>query len=209
MKWFKHFSDAYTNMKLRQVMALYGMEGYGYWWLMCELVAQQGRNFRIKGKKNWKLVLKMESRLDDEKNEEYLSYFSEIGLISKKALEIGDLYLPNMKEYSDEYTKKLQRVSGQSMDNVLLDKKKNRLNKNRLDKNINKHKYGEYSHVLLTDIQKQKLEDKLGITGAQNAIKELDEGIEMKGYKYKSHYLAILKWQRGNKSNHKSVTVIG
>ena len=30
-------------------------------------------------------------------------------------------------------------------------------------------------------------------------IKELDEGIERKGYKYKSHYLAILKWDEKEK----------
>ena len=28
----------------------------------------------------------------------------------------------------------------------------------------------------------------------ESKIKTLDEGIELKGYKYKSHYLAILKW---------------
>lgn len=59
-----------------------------------------------------------------------------------------------------------------------------------------KHKYGEYKHVLLTDDQKEKLKEKFGNKKAQDLVKELDEGIELKGYKYKNHYLAILKWAK-------------
>jgi len=55
-----------------------------------------------------------------------------------------------------------------------------------------KHKYGKYKHVSLTDDEYKKLIDK--VTDREAMIKKLDEGIELKGYKYKSHYLAILKW---------------
>ena len=60
-------------------------------------------------------------------------------------------------------------------------------------KNI-KHKYGEYSHVLLTDKELGKLKADLGEQKALDMIKELDEGIELKGYKYSNCYLAIKKW---------------
>ena len=55
-----------------------------------------------------------------------------------------------------------------------------------------KSKFGEYKHVLLTDEQYQQL--KAGYKNADELIKFLDEYIEMKGYKAKSHYLAIKKW---------------
>ena len=55
-----------------------------------------------------------------------------------------------------------------------------------------KHKHGEYSHVLLTDTEYQKIQEKTG--DVKKWIKILDEGIELKKYKYNSHYLAILKW---------------
>jgi hypothetical protein len=58
-----------------------------------------------------------------------------------------------------------------------------------------KHKHGEFKNVLLTDREKQKLKDKFNGSFAEK-IKDMDEAIEMKGYKYKSHYLAILKWER-------------
>lgn len=57
-----------------------------------------------------------------------------------------------------------------------------------------KHKYGEYSHVLLTDADRDKLFDQYGEEMALKAITFLDEYIEMKGYKAKNHYLAIKKW---------------
>ena len=59
-----------------------------------------------------------------------------------------------------------------------------------------KHKYGEYKHVLLTDEEKEKLKKKFGKEGTIKKIQQMDEGIELKGYKYKSHYLAILKWAK-------------
>lgn len=57
-----------------------------------------------------------------------------------------------------------------------------------------KHKYGEYKHVLLKDEELKKLNTEYGEETTKKAIKYLDESIEMKGYKYKSHYLAMRKW---------------
>ena len=57
-----------------------------------------------------------------------------------------------------------------------------------------KHKHGEYAHVLLTDDELSKLEEEYGKEETASAIQFLDEYIEMKGAKYKSHYLAMRKW---------------
>lgn len=57
-----------------------------------------------------------------------------------------------------------------------------------------KHKYGEYQHVLLTDSQFQKLVKEYGELETQDAIKFLDEYIQMKGYKAKDHSLVLKKW---------------
>lgn len=57
-----------------------------------------------------------------------------------------------------------------------------------------KHKYGEYKHVLLTDQEYNNLKTEYGIEETKEAIKKMDEYIEMKGTKYKSHYLAMKKW---------------
>ena len=56
----------------------------------------------------------------------------------------------------------------------------------------NKHKYGEYKNVLLKDEELQTLKEEY--RNWEELITYLDEYIEMKGYKAKSHYLAIRKW---------------
>lgn len=61
-----------------------------------------------------------------------------------------------------------------------------------------KHKYGEYNNVLLTDDDIERLKSKLPDTW-QKWIETLSEGIELKGYTYKNHYLAILKWAERDK----------
>ena len=60
--------------------------------------------------------------------------------------------------------------------------------------NQSKKRYGEYNHVLLTDNEYDSIADKYGCDLRDKAIKFLDEYIEEKGYKSKSHNLAIRRW---------------
>lgn len=70
--------------------------------------------------------------------------------------------------------------------------KQNKTKQNKIVKEKVKEKYGEYNNVLLTEKEYQSLCS--DFTNADELIKFLDEYIEMKGYKAKSHYLAIRKW---------------
>jgi Mn-dependent DtxR family transcriptional regulator len=55
-----------------------------------------------------------------------------------------------------------------------------------------KKKYGKYKHVLLTDQEyKKRIETYETEETLKEAIKYLDEKIEEKGYKYKSHFLTL------------------
>lgn len=40
MKWFKHMSDAHSNPKLVSVITEHGVEAYGLYWILIELVAK-------------------------------------------------------------------------------------------------------------------------------------------------------------------------
>ena len=66
------------------------------------------------------------------------------------------------------------------------------------DKNISKkppkRKHGEFQNVLLSEKELAKLQDDFGYLLIDKAIKFLDEYIEEKGYKSKSHNLAIRRW---------------
>ena len=57
-----------------------------------------------------------------------------------------------------------------------------------------KNAHGEYQNVLLTDNEYDNLANSFGVEVRDKAIKFLDEYIEEKGYKSKSHNLAIRRW---------------
>ena len=56
-----------------------------------------------------------------------------------------------------------------------------------------KHKRGQFGHVLLSDAEIEKLKQDFGDL-AEQAVRYLDEYVEMKGYKHKNSNLAIRKW---------------
>lgn len=66
--------------------------------------------------------------------------------------------------------------------------------KDKESKHPPKHKYGEFNHVLLLDSEYERLALDYGEDMRAKAITFLDEYIEEKGAKYKSHYMAIRRW---------------
>lgn len=66
-----------------------------------------------------------------------------------------------------------------------------------------KHKYGEYKNVLLSDPEYNKLSEEWGIPERDRMIGIFSEGLELKGYRYKSHYLALIKWKKSDKVSNK------
>lgn len=140
MKWFKHESDAHTNMKLQALIDKLGVAGYGYYWACVELVASQGGDgFRIVKDKHWEQHLKKMLNIEPNDQKKFLIVLANHNLIDRKALKNGDLYIPKLEERCDEYTEKkkrndkIGRMSGQGRDNVGLEQK--RIDKNRREYN--------------------------------------------------------------------------
>ena len=130
MKWFQHQSDSHTDLKLKGIIREFGMDGYGLWWLACELVAQQGKHYKLVCDCDWRDELVEISCLKSEKVDKILQKFAKINLISEKSFKEGCLAIPKMSRYSDDYSRKRVRtMSGHSTDNIPLDKI--RIDKNR------------------------------------------------------------------------------
>ena len=95
---------------------------------------------------------------------------------------------------TDSFNADIDKDNDNDKDNDIdkdIDKDNDKDNDNNKNKE-EKHKYGEYKNVLLKDSELDKL--KQDYVNYEELIKYLDEYIEMKGYKAKSHYLAIKKW---------------
>jgi len=81
---------------------------------------------------------------------------------------------------------------------------KSRIDKNRREESKIRevrHRHGEYKHVMLTDREYGRLEADWGEPELRRMIAILDEGIEMRGYKYKNHNLAIQAWKKREGGN--------
>lgn len=106
----------------------------------------------------------------------------------------------------DIYEYPIQEVEKQEVENLpleiqpleihtqLINKEINNNNEitNNKKENNKKKKYGEYENVLLTDKEYEKLSN--DYPNVKELIKFLDEYIEEKGYKSKSHNLSIRRW---------------
>jgi len=154
--------------------------------------------------------------------EKYLTEFVSCGLFIRYSLN-GNTYIfaPNFEKHQSGLRKDRESQSKipppppellQSNDGITpaQDKFKSKSkfkykykdkDKERTPKKPVKNNYGQFNNVLLTSDEKQKLIDKFGEDGFNTKVEELSIGIESKGYKYKSHYAAILSWDRMRDKN--------
>ena len=89
-----------------------------------------------------------------------------------------------------------ESVTRDSRESNATEKSRVEKKENRVDKSNTKLIYGEFKNVLLTTEEYNKLFNQLGFEDTQKLIEKLSSGIEAKGYKYKSHYAALLNWHR-------------
>lgn len=114
---------------------------------------------------------------------------------SLESIEKKKEYMKNyMQEYREKQKSKVCKTNSKtnSKANVSRTEEEREEDKEK-DKEV-KNIYGEYGHVRLTETEWDKLCNEYGNIETHEAIKYLDEYIEMKGYKAKSHYLCIRKW---------------
>ena len=135
MKWFKHDCDMHTNLKVQELIEKEGVTGYAIWVLCLEMVGKEGKRGRIDGQKRWQKGLKkVFPRLDEGDIERILKVLGEVRLINPKALNYGNLYIPEFTKRGDDYTRrKVRRESEQSLP---------RIDKKRIDKTI-----GAFAHA--------------------------------------------------------------
>jgi hypothetical protein len=129
MRWLKHLSTARNDEKLIEFRELYGLEGYGFWWMLCEIVAEQ-----MNGSEKCKVSLPVKSWLrisgvyHYKKFKDMVVHLNNISLISAQSFDnvssISDLSvkdvliisIPNLLKYRDEYSQKIGTKSGQNPD---------------------------------------------------------------------------------------------
>lgn len=117
MKWFKHMSDAHRDPKLIALMDEFGVEGYGMWWIICEVVADQYKANGIPeletSVKGWRKL----TGIYPKKFKKVLTFLEKGQLLSVTFSEKGiKVCLPKMKEFKDNHTRNLQAACKQEVE---------------------------------------------------------------------------------------------
>ena len=137
-----------------------------------------------------------------------LALFDKIGLVSR--LDTGEIFINQLNEMVGTETDKAKlmrqkRAKEKLISNNVtpmlpdcytekeLEKEKEQEKDTDIEK-PKKHKSGTFQNVLLSDSELKKLCEELGPDKAKAVIDNFSELKEMKGYKYKSDYLALKKW---------------
>lgn len=82
MKYFSHDSNAAQDIKCRRLLRRLGMEGYGRWWRLCELLAAtDGHKLSIETEEDAEIIAE-ELHLDGHQElMQYLRVLVDVGLI--------------------------------------------------------------------------------------------------------------------------------
>lgn len=114
MKWFRHMTNSHDDEKLLAIRDKMGLEGYGMWWFLLELVAgQMNENsppvLRISLKCLAKVMGKNCRSLPKQ-----LQLFRDCSLIQLEFISETDveIKIPNISKFKDEWTRKKEKNSG-------------------------------------------------------------------------------------------------
>ena len=132
IKWFKHDTDASSDIRIVRLERQFGAEGYAIFFKLLEIVGREGDQGRISFVKYPKFVISEDLKIDSKKFEEILKFMGKIHLCCNKSLKRNVLYFPKFKDRVDNYTARVLRKYEQTSNNVPLEK--NRIDKNRTDK---------------------------------------------------------------------------
>lgn len=220
--WLKLKEDYFNSPKIKKLRKIAGGDTYTIIYLKMQLLSIRNEGIiqfeGIEKTFEEELALKLDEEIDDVKltlsylmaqnlmelneNNEYLLIEANNNIGSEgQSAERKRLFDAKKRERAllcngDVTQRKRCSISSSisnSNNNSLERKVETKEIKNKENKE-EKHRYGEYKHILLTDKELEKLKADYGEEETKEAIKYLDEYIEMRGTVYKSHYLVIKRW---------------
>lgn len=203
VKWIKLMTDVFDNRKIRQIEAMPdGDTIIVIWFKLLTLAAEtndSGLVYFTQDLPYTDQLLATQFNRNLTTVQLALTTFERFGMI-----EVVDevIKVSNWERYQN--IEGLERMREQNRLRVAKHREKKKLEEQALLETVSepaegeirpvKHRNGEFHHVLLTDAEMGKLEADLGKEMTADCIAYLDEYIERKGYKAKSHYLTIKKW---------------
>ena len=216
--YFPHYATAGKTLLILQND--FGNDGYAFWFKLLSLLCRaDGQVYDYNNPASWRLLL-AETQVDEDIANKVLQILADIDAIDKELHSHKVIWVQNLVDNLEDVYNRRKNGSMPTKpvvvdDNVIYDivnvndnpvdvntNPQTKLNQTKLNQTklnqtkLVKHKYGQFKNVLLTDPEKGKIIERFGEEGFQERIDNISLGIESKGYKYKSHYAAILNWER-------------
>jgi len=196
--YFSHDSNARHDMKIKEMRCVYGGEGYGWYWMLVEIMREQS-DYKLKYDGQYSAQI----------------YADELGTTPEKAKRFIDdcinefgLFTGDGKHFwSESFLRRMEKVdnvrerlidagkkgaeirwgSNSTLNSTPIAVKESKVKKSKV-----KNKYGDY--VTMTKVEYNKLVTLIGERNTKSCITKLNDYKGAKGKKYKSDYLAIRNW---------------
>lgn len=204
--YFSHDSNALTDTKILNMRADYGLEGYGLYWAIIEMMRNE-ENYKLELDKNTYRAIKtltnttidienfIKNCIEDYKlfNQKDENFYSNSLL---KRMEVKEKKSAVAREKAQKRwssnAKEIQQQCSSNANKI----KKSKVNKNK--ENEIKKEQEENIHfaefVSMTNAEYEKLVSTYGKDFTDQCIRILDNYKGSNGKKYKSDYRAILNW---------------
>jgi hypothetical protein len=204
--YFSHDSNAKDDPKCVMLIEQLGLEGFGIYWVLVELLRDQptykyplalipaiARRYNTTTEK-MKIVVNGYGLFQIDKDEFFsISLINRMGKMDamrQQRIEAGKKSAVARLQVGQKPTTVERPLN--EIPTTVEQLNETKLNETKLK--INKNTYGEFKKVLLTDDEYDRLKKKYGKETTDKAITFLDLHIEEKDYKSKSHVAAIQKW---------------
>ena len=89
MPYFSHDSTAHEDIKCRLLILRGGMEYYGLWWMLCELLAGADNHRLPYETEEHKQLMAIMLQVEPDKASTFIGCCAELGLIDKELCERG------------------------------------------------------------------------------------------------------------------------
>lgn len=202
--YFSHDSNAITDTKILNMRADYGLEGYGLFWAIIEMMRNE-ESYKLQADKKIYRAIKTltNTNIDVEKYvqdciNEYELFKEDDGYFFSNSLLKRMLEKDRKSAVAKEKAEKrwnnnaiaMQQQCSSNANKVKESKEK----KNKINKKEQEEKIHFADFVTMTNAEHEKLVSTYGTEFTDQCIKILDNYKGSKGKEYKSDYRAILSW---------------
>ena len=230
--YFSHDSNASRDPKCAALIADFGAEGYGLYWMIIETLSEQDGYKLEKFPKLYEGLAKIfqadvkrcssiiQAMLDDYKllleDDKYVWSDSLLARMKKRDLKrlqkieagrIGGVISATKRKHSSSGAQAVLKQAGSETNQSKV--KESKVNERILKDNkvnnikVKENKYEVIKGVYLTAEETKKLMDQFGEQGFNERLNALSLHILSTGKKYDSHYYTILNWERRNNERNK------